>query len=236
MQFHTYRFETPDGGHEIIAIRHHWGKEHKIYEAVQNACVIKLMDHLFLFPLTLPSSFIPSRPNVIIDGVLHEFDESCQLCKHRLQKVTSDCPTCVFSPLQPLSDNGFSRDGLYAFLQEEAAPIDILSLMAKHDIYQLYFLYHFKPFYENELLITRTQFIRFIEQFDANILFQNEKEIIIKKNDFYYETTFQKGYVEEKMNQTDLEGLKLVYDTIRNRMDTLKEKEALLRRIIGEAT
>lgn len=233
MQYSEYKTVTGDEKINVIAIRHHWGKENEIYENIENAFVIQMMDHLFLLPINVPRNYIPSSPNIVVDGVFYGFDDSCDFCKNRLQKVTEGCETCLFSPLR--EENNFNIGKLKNYLKnEEAKPINIAELMNKNDIYQVFYLYHFKNFYDKEMPLTKEAFLNFIAQFEVEILHQNNKEIILKKDDYFYETEFQKNYVEYVLNKTDLEGLKKVYEGIKERMAILKEKEDLLKKILGE--
>jgi hypothetical protein len=232
LEYSIYQVKDNDNIVNVVAIRQSWGIEEEIYKAVENAILLPMMDHLFVMPLNTKGSFIPVSPSIVMDGVYYAMGESCSRCVMRTQKVTfGECPTCEFSPVGKRKD--FNVKALEKLLKEnQAEPVDMLALMEKKNIYEVYHLYHFKNFYSEELPLRLDEFLTFIDKFNVETLFRNDQEIFFEKNEAIYQVNLHTEFIDDKIHKRGEAELRAIYEETKDKIKVLTKKKDFLQRIL----
>lgn len=208
-------FFVSEKGVPIIAIRNYWGVESSIYRAIENAFVIRIIDHMFLCALQDDYDF-DVTPERIENGENKGQDGSCVICKHQLKKALSGCHRCTFvrnssahkEKFNKMKDfENFIKDFKNLEPLEKIEPIRIVQIMHNKGFEHIYSLYttlstdHIKK-------IEIEHALHFISNFftkDDCIIYKDDTDVLCIENNILYEFAVD----EKNINSIHLRSMSL---------------------------
>lgn len=111
---YTFYNDEESYGKEGIAIKGLGTEELK--NAMKNGIFAETNDHIYVIKKEKPNFFKDEK--VILNGEIHT---PCELCKHKLKKITEGCRWCDFEYLKPIEQENSSVVNLVEYLKEKGA-------------------------------------------------------------------------------------------------------------------